>query len=318
MRVLISTIAAVLAVSILCFASTASADIGSTLGEIEWGDSPDEVVQKLRTAKLQALREDSRLRNDRPAMQRARQDVLDQVRRIEDSHTELRGDETDYDVSVVGTEFTKNNNEAMIRVRDNTAQRFYFFIDNHFYKLVIAYYQEQVENVGFSAFIERVRQQYGEPATTEYGTVRGEEGLVEAIWQDSESKLRVNDRRGFFGTYTMTFSDREFIERWDERGRKFGGRGEEEQDHVVSDRVRSLTQPSATQRRSPVEDMVGEVEIDLGSDEEEEEEEKEETTASSPAASEPSSAPSEPREQPSSRPQPAADDDDDDDDLVIY
>ena len=314
MRHLVSTVAAVMGLTILLVAPSASADINSTLGEIEWGDSPDEVVQKLRTAKLQALREDPRLRNDRPAMQRARQDVLDHVRRIEDSLTELRGDETDYDVSVIATEFTKNNNESMIRVRDDSAQRFYFFIDNHFYKLVIAYYQDQVENVGFSAFIDRVRQNYGEPASTEYGSVRGEEGVVEAMWQDSDSLLSVNDRRGFFGTYTMTFSDREFVERWEERGRKFGGRGEEEPDEGVSDRVRALTQPSTSPQRSPVEDMVGQVEIDLGSDEKEEEDEE---ATSSAAAESPAPEQEEAPSRPTPRRQPAADDDDDDD-LVIY
>lgn len=319
MRRHVSIIASVAVAVVICFSTTANAEIGSALGDLEWGDDVETVLEKLRAEKLAELREDSRLRNDRPAMQQARQRVLDQMRQVEDSYTELKGEETDYDVSVIATEFTANNGEAILRVRDDVAQRFYFFIGGHFYKLVVAYYQDQVKNIGFSAFVDRVRQQYGEPVSREYGTVRGEEGVVEAMWKDGDHHLRVNDRRAFFGTYTMTFGDRQSIEQWEQQGRTFGGNDDEEEAHQVSDRVRSLSEPSGGERRSAVEDMVGEVEVDLGRDEEEEEEEAASTAAAEPTPSADEDPDPEPEPDPTPRPQRAEpEEEDDDDDLVIY
>ena len=314
MRLLTSFLFCLVALSLV--ATTATAEIGNTLGEIEWGDNPQQVLEKLRTAKLAELREDHTLRANPAQMQRARQGVLDQMRRVEDSHTDLRGERTDYDMSIIATEFTKNNNESVLRVRDNVAQHFYFFIDNELYKLVIAYNQDQVQHLGFQAFVDRVTQRYGAPVSTERGTIRGEEGMVEATWMDTHNTLRVNNRRQFFGTFTMAFSDRQFEERWTERGRVFGGNDQEEEAYQVSDRVRQLTAPSDHRRGSALDSMVGEITVDLSTGDEDEEDEAEESTSAS-AGSQPAA-----QEQPASRPrqrqrrqQPQ---EDDDDDLVIY
>ncbi len=324
MRRMVSMLVSLLAVVIVFQPQPLSADMGSVLGEIEWGDNPQQVVEKVRAEKLNALREDSRLRNDRPAMQQARNKVLDDMRRIEDSYYELRGSETDYDMSIITTEFTRNNGESLLLVRDRTAQHFYFFLDGSLYKLVVAYQQDHVDHLDFEAFMSRVRQQYGEPASTEYGSVRGEEGIVEALWRDGPYKLRVNDRRGFFGTFTMTFMDRETVERLVAQGREFGGRGEEEDVGRVSDRVQALTQPSTGPRRGSrvAQELTGDIEVDLSTGEEEEEEEEEEASASatptpssSPSPSTSSSSSSTPT---STRPASTEEDDDDDDDLVIY
>lgn len=321
MRRFVSILISVVAIAVVFQPQPVSAELGSVLGEIEWGDNPEQVVEKLRSQKLAELREDSRLRNDRPAMQRARTGVLDNMRRIEDSYTELRGAETDYDMSIITNEFTKNNGESLLRVRDDMAQRFYFFLDGSFYKLVIAYVQDHVEHMDFEAFMSRVRQQYGEPSATEYGTVRGEESIVEALWRDGPYKLRINDRRSFFGTFTMTFSDRETVERLVAADRTFGGRGEEEEQTRVSDRVRSLTEPSTRPRRrsTAADELSGDIEVNLPvrqiAEEEDEEEASSSPTPTPSASSRPSSD-----DTPTPTPQrdTSTDDDDDDDDLVIY
>ena len=319
MQRFVSMMIGLLAVAIVFVPQVASADLGDVLGDIEWGDDKEQVLEKLRTEMLQELREDRSLRNDQAAMQRARQGALDRVRRIEDSFYELQGNSTNYDVSVISSEFTANNDESLLRVRDDAAQRFYLFLDGEFYKLVVAYDQDHIANVTFDAFLNQVQRQYGQPTSTEYGTVQGEEGVTEALWRDGEYKLRITDLRDYFGTFTMTFSDREKVQQLNAQDRTFGGNDQEPEEAAVSDRVRSLSQDSEGDvDQGSVGEMVGEIDVELPSREEREEEQEEEEEASSPSPT-PSASAQEEEESTPSRPQPAAsDDDDDDDDLVIY
>lgn len=303
-----------LALMLVFLPQTAMAQIDSVLGDIQWGDSPSEVVEKLRASALAELQDDARLRNDRVAMQRARQRTLDQMRRIEDSLTPLRGERTGFEVSVVGGEFTSDNNESLLRVRDDIAQRYYFFVDDGLYKLVVAYDQDYIANVGFETFLSQATQRYGEPSATEYGRVRGEHVLAQASWRDGRSSLEINDRREFFGTFTMTFADLRTINRLTQENRAVGG--SQTDDSEVSDRVRALTDMSATDPNADVVDsLIGSVEVELP-DRPSAREDEEDTTSSS-ATSSRTVEEERPRQQRRRAPRRTSDDDDDGE-LVIY
>ncbi len=304
--------------------STASA-LDSALGDIEWGDDKETVLEKLRGQKLDEIRKDRRNRGDHAGMQRARQRVLDDMRRIEDSYTKLEGQRTGYEVSVITGEFTKDNNESVLRVRDDVAQRFYFFIDDGFYKLMVAYDPDHIANIGFSAFINRVRQHYGQPTDSEYGRSDGRETLVKARWQDGEHELTVEDRRDYFGTFTMAFTDRELSQRLRSEGREFGGSDVDldDQGGQVSERVRALTEPGELGSHDAAESMVGPVDVSLTPTEQAEKEEEAEEEAAERAereeeASSSEEPASEPRQAPAAETSSDSDDEADADDLVIY
>ncbi len=312
----------VFAVALVFLPQPAQAEMGNVLGEIQWGDSKDDVLQKLRSEKLGELRESSRLRNDQAAMQRARQGVLDEMRRIEDTYTELKDGAREYAVSVIAGEFTPDNNESFLRVRDDVANRYYFFLNGEFYKLVIAYDQNHVRNMGFGAFKNQVQQRYGQPVSTERGRSGGEETVVQATWEDGQVQMRIHDRKDFFGTFTMVFSDQQTVEHLQAQNAEFGG-GD---DHTeVSQRVQAVTRTSGERRnQNVVDDLVGGEleEIDLPerpserrAREEAKEAEKERAEEERRRASQPTRT-----ERPSRPAQPAAttSDDDDGDDLVIY
>lgn len=301
----------------------ARAEIADVLGDIQWGDSHQEVIEKIREARIAELREDPRNRNDRVAMQRARQRVLDQMRAAEDSFIELRGSRTGYEVSVVAQEFLPNNGESLLRVRDTVAQRFFFFLDGKLYKMVAAYDQDYIANVGFEAFLNHATQRYGRPSTTNYGSVLGEEVLVQAVWEDQRSQLRIDDRRELFGTFTMAFTELGTLRRLQQEGRVASGAKTD--DEEVSDRVRALMQ---TQARDPnagvVDGLVGDVKVELPpGPRKEDPDAKDEDDASSASAQaeeteekkkeEKKRAQPRRRSKPAKKPKPA-----DDDDLFIY
>lgn len=331
--------AGLLATLMVVAPATATAQLGDVLGDVQWGDDRDEVIENIRADKLDELRSDPELRNNRTAMQNARQRVLNQVSRIEDSYTELEGERTDYDVSVIAEEFTTDNDESFLRVRDEVADRYYFFLQGELYKLVVAYHEGHIDGVGFETFIDQTARQYGEPNSTEHDT-----GVMSrASWEDGDYQLRVDDRSDFFATYTMTFSDRQRVQQLEDQEETFGGNDRRDQaDAGVSQRVEAVTDPSVpdgSEHDGLIDDMLGEESDDISLSEDEEsddaaddtaaDEQREETAESaSPAAVDDAD-----HEQPTggeTTPGPAsdapsaddqddeADDDDDDDGLYIY
>lgn len=300
--------------AVLCLMpQIAFASIQDVLGEIRWGDTKEEVVEKLRSRRIDALRENSRLRNDRVAMQRERQLVLDDMRRVEDSFTELRGSRTGYEVSVVAREFHPNNDESLMRIRDEVAQRYFFFHDGKLYKLVVAYDQSYVLDLPFESFLSQVTRRYGRPTASETDERQGEEVIVKAIWRDGRTELRVEDQTEFYGTFTMAFSNLET-----ESGLA-ALREDRRSDQAVSARVRSLRDMSATDPNAGViEDMIGQVNVSLPErpNREEEAEGHEEGSDRPEATTEAS-----PRQDRPARSRPARQGDPeraDGDDLVIY
>ncbi len=238
--------------------------LSSVLGDISWGDRKNDVVQKMRSAMLTKLREDPKLRSDRTLMQEEHRKVLARVKAIEDSYTELKGERSGYEVSVISGEFMQNNGESMLRVRDDVAQRFYFFIDGQFYRMVVAYNPDYLAKVGFEAFVVQTARRYGKPVSTEYGEVRGEEELIQVTWNDGGSELRVENKKEFFATFSMTFTDAAMLKRLQSSQRNVGTGGAVKRDAEVSALVQGLSDSAANDRNERVVDhLVGNISVDL-------------------------------------------------------
>lgn len=246
-----------LGVASSAWAATALEEV---LGDVQWGDSKSTVLEKLKEEKVETIRQQAKYRNNRVAMQEARKSALDEIDRVRKSYEELEGKETGYDVSVIAGEFTRNNDEAVMRAQDDKAQKFYFFHDGAFYKLLIAYKQEYVHSIPFDRFVKSVAQKYGKPDSLN----RSEGDLAGAEWQGRKTTLRVENEMDFFGNYVMVFADRQKVERMKKKGEKLGGR--EKDDDQVSERVQKLKEGSDEDpNENVVDDMVGEsVEVDFG------------------------------------------------------
>ncbi|MEM1348639.1 MAG: hypothetical protein AAGI01_08800 [Myxococcota bacterium] len=237
--------------------------MSSVLGSLDWGDSPKKVITKLKEDRLEQLRRDSALKADQVLMQQARKEALDWNEGIEKSYTKLEGKRTGYEFSVVSSEFTPNVGESLIRARDKIAQRFYFFKDGRLYKLVVAYDKDYLEDVEFEDFAVQTARKYGRPMSTEYGELYGAEELVAVKWQDQQTILDVQNKAEFFGTYVMVFSDRGKVKRLKASGSPFGGSDRSDKDEGISSEVAALTSGTSKADDSVLDELVGEVELDL-------------------------------------------------------
>jgi hypothetical protein len=237
-------------------------ELAKVLGEIEWGDSKDVVLKKIEKQMMAEARKDPKLKRDRILLQREMKKIKDRTRTAEKSYTRLQGSNTGYEVSVIADEFSTNNGESFLRVKDRVAQRFYFFIDGKFYKLVVAYNRSYLRNADFEGFVGSSVKKYGRPTEAEYETIEGEEQLALVEWQTPETMLYVKNKKEFFGTFTMSFADRQRIKRLMAQNKRFGGSDKDEEE--LSAEVQSLTQSNSVDANANVVDsIVGDVNVNF-------------------------------------------------------
>lgn len=231
-------------------------DLSSVLGDVKWGDSKDVVLKKMKAQLMAEARKDAGKSKDPLLMQRARKEALDRYNEAEKTYTRLEGQSTGYEISIIGDEFSANNGEAFIRVKDSVAQRFYFFVDGAFYKLVVAYNASYLRDTNFESFVALSARKYGRPTAAEYDDIRGEEQLALVTWEDPETALAVKNKKELFDTYTMAFSDRQTLKRLESSKRRVGG--SDKDPNELSAQVQDLmASTGADTNRGVVDDITG-------------------------------------------------------------
>lgn len=122
---------------------------------------------------------------------------------IRKAYVRFDGRTSGYEASLVSDDFRANNGEAMVRVDDGPAQRYYFFKDEQLYKVLVVYSTAVARQTKFPAFVSKAAGKYGKPAKT-ITDKTPDNALIGAIWRDEMTELRVRDR-SLFATYTMAF-----------------------------------------------------------------------------------------------------------------
>lgn len=230
--------------------------LAAVLGDIKWGDSKDAVLKKMKDQLMDEARKDKKVKSDPLLLQKARKQALDRYKAAENSYTRLEGDNTGYEVSVIADEFSTNNGESFIRVKDKVAQRFYFFIDGAFYKLVVAYNGSYLRNTDFETFVATSARKYGRPTSAEYDDIRGEEQLALVTWEDPETSLSVKNKKELFDTYTMAFTDRQMMKRLAGQNRRVGG-SDKDADELSASVKDLMVSSEHDANRAVVDDLTG-------------------------------------------------------------
>lgn len=231
-------------------------ELAAVLGDVKWGDSKDEVLKKMKSQLMDEARKDEKIKRDPILLQKARKKALERYAEAEKSYKRLEGDNTGYEVSVIADEFSSNNGESFIRVKDKVAQRFYFFVDGAFYKLVVAYNGSYLRGTDFETFVATSARKYGRPTSAEYDDIRGEEQLALVTWEDPETALSVKNKKELFDTYTMAFTDRQTLKRLEASKRRVGGNDKDEAE--LSSAVQDLMVSSDVDtNRGVVDDLSG-------------------------------------------------------------
>ena len=183
--------------------------VSHILGFLDWGANSADVVATIKkeidTRYAEVLRElRDPLEIDKTLRRKA-----DEYGRIEKTFVQFTGQRTGYESSLIAADFLPNNDEAMLRVDDADAQRYYFFKNDRLWKVVVAYSSTVSRQTPFPEFVKQVQDKYGRAIAAEWTTPKGGAKTLHAsTWEDTLTRVVVEDRTEFFGTYCMKFLDK--------------------------------------------------------------------------------------------------------------
>jgi hypothetical protein len=201
-------------------------DLASVLTGMEWSASKADVLGYFKERKDGEFKASTQKVRDQVVKESLRRRKLGEYQAIEKSFKRLSGERTGYEVSVITGEFSANNGESLLVVREENAQKYYLFSDGKLWKIIVAYNSEYIQGIGFDAFVEAVIRKYGKPDGTEFDADSGGEGLLRAVWRDEGTELRLENKSDFFNTFTMVYADRVVSERLAKIREAFGDKEE--------------------------------------------------------------------------------------------
>ena len=112
-------------------------------------------------------------------------------------------------MSFLKGEFTHNNDESMLVVRDENSQNFYFFIGGKLWKWYKAFDAAVFPAGNFATFAGAVAAPLRQGASTRKASFAPGEGERHWLeWQDKQTRLRAVDQTDFYGFYCLVFEEK--------------------------------------------------------------------------------------------------------------
>lgn len=183
--------------------------LSHVLGFLDWGASSQDVMASLKKevdAKHADLMRELR---DPMEIDKALRRKAAEFAAIEKTLIQFSGQRTGYESSLIGTDFVADNEESMIRIDDQDAQRYYFFKNDRLWKILVAYSSSVSRSTPFTDFVKQVQDKYGRALSAEWSNPKaGAKAIISSSWEDAITRLVVEDRSEFFGTYCMKFLDK--------------------------------------------------------------------------------------------------------------
>lgn len=189
-------------------AAPQSAKIADSLGDIRWGWTPRNTFDhfskkieddyRIKIAKAGGTIEEDNLRREKD----------DKIKAIRSSFVRFRGQGTGWDTSFIKDEFTHGSNEAVMVIRDQNSQNFYFFINNKLWKWYKAFDASVFAGQNFDAFSDAIQARFGAGVKRNGTLIEGGSNLNWVEWQDRNTRLRAVDQTQFYGFYCLVFEDK--------------------------------------------------------------------------------------------------------------
>ena len=239
--------------------------LDAVLRGIEWDSSKAQVLSRFKQDKDAEFKAEGKKVRDPIMKEKLRHAKASEVEAIEKSYLRLSGDRTGYEVSVISGEFRADNGEALLIANEEKAQKYYLFVDDKLWKLVVAYDSDYIQGIGFEAFIDAVSRKYGEPDQTEFDEGSDGSSLARAMWRDENTELRIEDKSDFFNTFTMVFAHRKTSERQAQIKKAFGGDEEKSKERAVRTSILEIQEDDGFGSDDDIVDAIvgGRVEVNV-------------------------------------------------------
>lgn len=190
-----------------------SAEIARVLGDLKWGMSEDDVLKMSIDKVREHFKELVSKTKDPVEDDRLRTAERDKIKTIRESLVRFDGQSTGWDIGFLSDEFTHNNGESMVVMKDSNSQNFYFFIDGRFWKWYKALDISVFAGKGFQDFVDAMQRKFGEAKMMEGELVPGKEKRKWLEWEDKRTRLRAIDQTAFYGFYCLVFEEKKTLKK---------------------------------------------------------------------------------------------------------
>jgi hypothetical protein len=113
-----------------------------------------------------------------------------------------------YAASIVGPEIKAGVGESLILIKDEKSQRFLFFADGNFYKLVVAYDRKYLGEMSFDDFLGRISAKHGEPSKRHERENKDKVKVtIAGEWSDSSASLWAEDKRDIYDSVLLVYTN---------------------------------------------------------------------------------------------------------------
>jgi hypothetical protein len=176
-----------------------------------WGSSPKQVINHYSKAYRSVYGPILAKTRDAILEDRTRRQMNERIQRIEKSLVVFDGQRTGWDSSFLRTQYTHNNSEALVAVRqvrssddDPRYVDYFFFINSKLWRRYRAFNQDAFGGIAFEDAAQSFQKHFG-PAKEYFN---GEEGALDRLaWQDGQTKLEAVDNTRFYGFFSLVFTD---------------------------------------------------------------------------------------------------------------
>lgn len=208
MKYTLSTLVALVTLAMSQSPAVAQAALSDELGGLSWGATMEEVLEVKREEILDAYRTEIAGLRDPIQIDRLRRVADESFDAIENSVRHFDGDRTGYEVSVIQDEVRAGAGQSMLSVRAEWSTEYYIFHQDGLAKLVVTYDQASMNFLGFEAFVERLEGVFGGPQSTDWRVDDiGVRHMTRAVWEDVDTRVRVEDKSNMFASYLLVYSD---------------------------------------------------------------------------------------------------------------
>jgi len=178
--------------------------LSAVLTTLDWG-APTTAVLAMLEGEIEKRYDEVLSKADTLEVDRILRRKNDELKTLRAALVRFDGQRTGFEASVIADDFRPGNGEAMIKVEDGAAQRYFFFKDEQLYKVLVIYSSNVARQLDFSGFIGQIEKKHG-PTLSREEDAKG--APTAATWEDTLTRLVAQDR-SLFGTYTMAFLDKQ-------------------------------------------------------------------------------------------------------------
>jgi hypothetical protein len=178
-----------------------------SMGEIRWGWTPKQVYRHLKAGIESSYQEAISKATDAIEEDRLRHKMTEEARQIRDSYFEFDGTPSAYDSGYLKGEFTHKNGESLLRVRTETTQDYFFFINDRLWKRYRAFDASVFEGATFDQFGQALQQRYGKATRKSGALLPGGATTQWYEWKEPRILARAVDNTEFYGFYCLVLQD---------------------------------------------------------------------------------------------------------------